>query len=76
MQRIQSPLNGKFQDVPGVPQSLEKVLEAMGDVVGPAVEVKAELIKARAAANAVDVEIDQCRKFIARSEGGIKELDS
>ena len=58
---------------------LEKALEAMGDVVGPAVEVlKAELIKARAAAKqpAVDVEIDQCRKFIARSERRIKELDS
>ena len=58
---------------------LEKALEAMVDVVGPAVEVlKSELIKARAAAKqpAVDVEIDQCRKFIARSERRIKELDS
>ena len=58
---------------------LEKALEAMGDVVGPAVEVlKAELIKSRTAAKqpAVDVEIDQCRKFIARSERRIQELDS
>ena len=38
---------------------------------GPPVEVlKAELTKARAAAKqpAVEVDVDQCRKFIARSE--------
>ena len=50
----------------------------LSGVVGPVVEVlKSELIKARAAAKqpAVDVEIDQCRKFIARSERRIKEMD-
>ena len=53
-------------------------LEAMGDVQGPAVEVlKTELTKARAASKpAVEVEIDQCRKFIARSEKRIRELDT
>ena len=58
---------------------LEIALEAMGDVKGPAVEVlKAELIKAREAAKqlAVDLKIDQCRKFISRSERKIKELES
>ena len=52
---------------------------AMGDVQGPAVEVlKTELTKARAASKqpAVEVEIDQCRKFIARSERRIRELDT
>ena len=58
---------------------LEKALEAMRDVQGPAVEVlKSELTKARAASKqpAVLVEIDQCRKFIARSERRIRELDT
>ena len=45
---------------------LQKALEAMGDVPGPAVEVlKEEVTKARAASKqpALDVEIDQCHKF-------------
>ena len=58
---------------------LENALEAMGDVPGTPVEVlKAELTTARAASKqpAVDVEIDQCRKFIARSQKRIRELDT
>ena len=58
---------------------LEKALEAMGDVQGPAVEVlKSELTKARAASKQppLDVEIDQCRKYISRAEKRIKELDA
>ena len=46
---------------------------------GPAVEVpKSELTKARAASKrlAVEVEIDHCRKFIARLERRIRELDT
>ena len=56
--------------------------ESFGDDGGrarPAVEVlKAELTKARAAQKqpAVEVEVDQCRKFIARSERRIRELDT
>ena len=49
---------------------LEKALEAMGDVQGPAVEVlKTELTKAWAASK-------PGRKFIARSERRIRELDT
>ena len=58
---------------------LEKALDAMGDVQGPAVEVlKSELTKARAASKQppLDVEIDQCRKYISRAEKRIKELDA
>ena len=58
---------------------LEKALEAMGNVQGLAVEVvKSELTKARTASKrlAVEVEIDHCRKFIARSERRIRELDT
>ena len=58
---------------------LEKALEAMGDVQGPAVEVlKTELTKAKSASKQppLDVEIDQCRKYIARGERRIKELDA
>ena len=58
---------------------LEKALEAMGDVQGPAVEVlKSELTKARAATKQppLNVEIDQCRKYISRAEKRIKELDA
>ena len=56
-----------------------QALGAMGNVPCLAVQVlKAEWTKARAASKqpAVDVEIDQCRNFIARSERRIKELDS
>ena len=58
---------------------LGKALEAMGDVQGPALEVlKSELTKARAASKQppLDVEIDQCRKYISRAEKRIKELDA
>ena len=57
---------------------LEKALEAMGDVKGPAVEVlKSELTKAKPASKQpLDVEIEQCRKYSARGERRIKELDS
>ena len=58
---------------------LERALEAMGDVQGPAVEVlKTELTKAKSASKQppLDVEIDQCRKYISRGERRIKELDA
>ena len=55
---------------------LEKALEAMGDLQGPVVEaLKADLEKAKAASKkqSVEVEIDECRKFISRR---IRELDT
>ena len=58
---------------------LEKALEAMGDLQGPVVEAsKADLAKARAASKkpSVEVEIDECRKFISRAERRIRELDT
>ena len=58
---------------------LEKALEAMGDLQGPVVDVlKADLAKARAASKkpSVEVEIDECRKFISRAERRIRELDT
>ena len=58
---------------------LEKALEAMGDLQGPVVEaLKADLVKARAASKkpSVEVEIDECRKFISRAERRITELDT
>ena len=58
---------------------LEKALEATGDVQAPAVEVpKTELTKAKSASKQppFNVEIDQCRKYIARGERRIKELDT
>ena len=58
---------------------LEKALEAMGDLQGPVVEVlKADLAKVRAASKkpSVEVEIDECRKFISRAERRIRELDT
>ena len=58
---------------------LEKALEAMGDVQGPAVEVmNSELTRARAATKQppLNVKIDQCRKYISRAEKRIKELDA
>ena len=53
-------------------------LGAIGDVQGLVMEVlKAELTIARTASKqpSVDVEIEQCRRFIARLERRIKELD-
>ena len=58
---------------------LEKVLEAMGDLQGPVVEaLQADLEKAKAASKepSVEVEIDECRKFISRAERRIRELDT
>ena len=58
---------------------LEKAEEAMGDMHGLVVEVvKAELMKARTASKkpSVDVEINECRKFITTAERRIKELDT
>ena len=39
---------------------------------------KADLVKARAASKkpSVEVEIDECRKFISRAERRIRELDT
>ena len=57
----------------------EKALEAMGDLQGPIVDaLRTDLSKARAAAKkpSVDVEIDECRKFITRAERRIKELEA
>ena len=58
---------------------LEKALEAMGDLQGPVVNaLKADLAKARATSKkpSVEVEIDECRKFISRAERRIRELDT
>ena len=58
---------------------LGKALEAMGDLQGPVVDVlKADLAKARVASKKpfVEVEIDECRKFISRAERRIRELDT
>ena len=59
--------------------TFERALEAMGDVQGPAVEVmKTELTKAKSASKQppLDVEINQCRKYVARGERRVKELDA
>ena len=53
----------------------KKALEAMGDLQGPVVEaLKADLAEARAASKkpSVEVEIDECRKFISRAERRIR----
>ena len=58
---------------------LEKALEAMGDLQGPVVEaLKVDLEKAKAASKktSVEVEIDECRKFISRAERRIRELNT
>ena len=58
---------------------LEKALEAMWDSEGPVVDyLKTELEKARTAAKRrpVNVEVEECRKFIIRSEKRISELDA
>ena len=50
---------------------LEKALEVMGDSQGLAVEcLRSELEKAKMASRRrpINVEVDECRKFIARSE--------
>ena len=58
---------------------LEKALEVMGECQGPAVEaLKAELERTRDAAKPppINVEVEECRKFIQRSEKRIQELDA
>ena len=57
---------------------LEKALEVMGDSQGPAVEcLRSELEKAKLASRRrpINVEVDECRKFIARSGKRIDDLD-
>ena len=59
--------------------TLEKALEVMGECQAPAVEaLKAELERTRGAAKRppINVEVDECRKFIQRSEKRIQELDA
>ena len=63
-----------------VPQArkLEKALEAMSDEEGPVVDaLRAELKNAQsvAAVPALDVQIEQCQSFIARSQRRLAELD-
>ena len=56
----------------------EKALEVMGDSQGPAVECfRSKLEKAKLASRRrpINVEVDECRKFIARSEMRIIDLD-
>ena len=58
---------------------LEKALGVMGDAGGQAVEcLKAELAKAKAASTRrpIAVEVEECRKFISRSDRRISELDA
>ena len=59
-------------------RKLEKALEAMSDEEGPVVDaLRAELKKAQSAAAvpALDVQIEQCQSFIARSQRWLAELD-
>ena len=58
---------------------LEKALEVMGECKGPAIEaLKAELERTRDSAKRppINVEVDECRKSIQRSEKRIRELDA
>ena len=60
-------------------RKLEKALEVMSDVEGPAVEaIRVELKKAQnaAAVLALDVQIQQCESFITRSERRLAEIDA
>ena len=60
-------------------RKLEKALEVMSDVDGPAVEaLRAELKKVQNAASVptVDVQIQQCESFIMRSERRLAEIDA
>ena len=59
-------------------QKLEKALEVMSDVEGPAVDaLRAELKKAQGAAAvpALNVQIAQCASFISRSERRLADLE-
>ena len=60
-------------------RKLEKALEVMSDVEGPAVEaIRVELKKAQnaAAVPTLDVQIQQCESFITRSERRLAEIDA
>ena len=60
-------------------RKLEKALEVMSDVDGPAVEaVRAELkvVQNAASVPTVDVQIQQCESFIIRSERRLAEIDA
>ena len=57
---------------------LERALEAMGGMEGPAVQaIKLELEKARSASKKppLNVEIEEARKFITRSQRRLKEME-
>ena len=57
---------------------LERALEAMGGMEGPAVQaIKLELEKARTASKKppLNVEIEEARKFITRSMRRLKEME-
>ena len=59
-------------------RKLEKALEVMADVEGPAVDaLRAELKKVQSAAMvpALDVQMEQCESFISRSQRRLAELD-
>ena len=60
-------------------RKLEKALEVMSDVDGPAVEaLRAELKEVQNAASVptLDVQIQQCKTFIMRSERWLAEIDA
>ena len=60
-------------------RKLEKALEVMSDVDGPAVEaLRAELKRVQNAASVptVDVQIQQCESFITRSQRRLAEIDA
>ena len=60
-------------------RKLEKALEVMSDVEGPAVEaIRVELKEAQnaAAVPTLDVQIQQCVSFITRSERRLAEIDA
>ena len=59
-------------------RKLEKALEVMADVEGPAVDaLRAELKKVQSAAvvPALDVQMERCESFISRSQRRLAELD-
>ena len=76
-QPVQRPRQPRVSPVPTGPRA-PIALAVMEDTDGVAVEcLKAELEKAKKACQRppLDVEVDECRKFIVRSEKRIAELD-
>ena len=76
-QPVQRPRQPRVSPVPTGPRA-PIALAVMGDTDAVAVEcLKAELEKAKKACQRppLDVEVDECRKFIVRSEKRIAELD-